>query len=136
MSEERKVVSESRERTFDYDIHDTARLREALTQMSVELCKSLSAHDNHGRTIGIKVRLDDFSTVTRARTLAAPTCDAEQVTRVALALLEQYSPPRPVRLLGVRVAGLGGSGTRERPVRSAQLLVELSAATSSWRCPM
>jgi DNA polymerase IV len=106
VSEERKVVSESRERTFDYDIHDTARLREALIQMAGELCKSLSAHDNHGRTIGIKVRLDDFSTVTRARTLAEPTCDVEQVTRVALALLEQYAPPRPVRLLGVRVAGL------------------------------
>lgn len=106
LSEERKVVSESRERTFDYDIHDAVRLREALVQMAGELCKSLSAHDNHGRTIGIKVRLDDFSTVTRARTLAEPTCDVEQVTRVALALLEQYAPPRPVRLLGVRVAGL------------------------------
>jgi DNA polymerase-4 len=106
VSEARKVVSESRERTFDYDIHDPARLREALAQMALELCKSLLAHDNHGRTIGIKVRLDDFSTVTRARTLPEPTCDPDEVTRVALALLEQYSPPRPVRLLGVRVAGL------------------------------
>jgi DNA polymerase-4 len=106
VSEARKVVSESRERTFDYDVNDPPRLREALAQMAVELCKSLTAHDNHGRTIGIKVRLNDFSTVTRARTLAAPTCDPEQVSRVALALLEEYSPPRPVRLLGVRVAGL------------------------------
>jgi DNA polymerase IV len=106
VSEERKVVSESRERTFDYDIHDAARLRAALAQMAVELCESLSAHDNHGRTVGIKIRLDDFSTVTRARTLPAPTCDAEEVKRVALTLLEEYSPPRPVRLLGVRVAGL------------------------------
>ena len=64
------------------------------------------AHNHHGRTIGIKVRLDDFSTVTRARTLDVPTCDAEEVTRVALALLEEYAPSRPVRLLGVRVAGL------------------------------
>lgn len=106
VSEERKVVSESRERTFDHDIHDPARLREALMQMAVELCESLVAHGNHGRTIGIKVRLDDFSTATRARTLATPTCDAEQVKRVALALLDEYAPPRPVRLLGVRVAGL------------------------------
>ena len=106
VSEERKVVSESRERTFDHDIHDISRLREALAQMAVELCESLSAHGNHGRTIGIKVRLDDFSTVTRARTLATPTCEAGQVKRVALALLDEYSPPRPVRLLGVRVAGL------------------------------
>ncbi len=106
VSEERKVVSESRERTFDHDIQDISRLREALAQMAVELCESLAAHGNHGRTIGIKVRLDDFSTVTRARTLAAPTCEPEQVTQVALALLEEYSPQRPVRLLGVRVAGL------------------------------
>jgi DNA polymerase IV len=106
VSEARKVVSESRERTFDYDVNDPTRLREALAQMAVELCKSLIEHDNHGRTIGIKVRLDDFSTVTRARTLPAPTADAGQVSRVALALLDEYSPPRPVRLLGVRVAGL------------------------------
>jgi DNA polymerase-4 len=110
VSEARKVVSESRERTFDYDVHDSARLRDSLAQMAVELCKSLAAHDHHGRTIGIKVRLDDFSTVTRARTLPAPTCDSDQVTRVALSLLEQYAPPRPVRLLGVRVAGLAPRG--------------------------
>jgi DNA polymerase-4 len=114
VSEERKVVSESRERTFDYDIHDAQRLREALAQMAIELCTSLRAHDNHGRTIGIKVRLDDFSTVTRARTLPAPTCDAEQVTRVALALLDEYAPARPVRLLGVRVAGLAPRGVPAR----------------------
>jgi DNA polymerase-4 len=106
VSEARKVVSESRERTFDYDVNDASRLREALARMTTELCESLVAHDNHGRTIGIKVRLDDFSTVTRARTLPEPTCDPEQVKRVALALLEQYAPSRPVRLLGVRVAGL------------------------------
>jgi DNA polymerase IV len=112
VSEERKVVSESRERTFDHDIHDASRLREALAQMAVELCESLAAHNNHGRTIGIKVRLNDFSTVTRARTLAAPTCEAEQVKQVALTLLEEYAPPRPVRLLGVRVAGLASRGAR------------------------
>lgn len=126
VSEARKVVSESRECTFDYDVRDPAQLRDVLGRMSVELCASLSAHDHHGRTIGIKVRLDDFSTVTRARTLAAPTCDAEQVTRVALALLEDYAPPRPVRLLGVRVAGLtprgqGGEAGRGSSAAAGQL---------------
>src|ERR1700721_2028662 len=82
--------------------------------MGGELCASLSAHENHGRTIGIKVRLDDFSTITRARTLPQPTCDAEQVTRVALALLDEYAPSRPVRLLGVRVAGLAQRGMPPR----------------------
>lgn len=106
VSEQRKVVSESRERTFDRDVHNLESMRTALAQMAVELCESLDRHNRHGRTIGIKVRLDDFSTVTRARTLAEPTCEGQLVTQVALALLEDYSPPRPVRLLGVRVAGL------------------------------
>ncbi len=106
VSQERKVVSESRERTLDYDVREPAAMREALARMATELCESLASHDRHGRTIGIKIRLDDFSTVTRARTLPEPTCEPGVVTRVALALLEEYAPPRPVRLLGVRVAGL------------------------------
>jgi DNA polymerase IV len=102
----RKVVSESRERTFDHDVHDPAVMREALSTMADELCASLAAHARAGRTIGIKVRLDDFTTVTRARTVERPTNYVEQVTAVALDLLAEYAPPRPVRLLGVRVAGL------------------------------
>lgn len=106
VSQERKVVSESRERTFDYDVADPQRLREVLRTMAHQLCESLVAHARQGRTVGIKVRLDDFSTVTRARTLPGPTSDGDTVASVALALLEQYAPKRPVRLLGVRVAGL------------------------------
>jgi DNA polymerase IV len=102
----RKVVSESRERTFDADIADPAQLCAALERMAGELCASLTAHGLCGRTIGIKVRLDDFSTVTRAHTLPEPTSDTAQVTAVALGLLDAYAPTRPVRLLGVRVAGL------------------------------
>lgn len=101
----RKAVSESRERTFDVDVSDRMALREEMTRMAGELCESLATHGRRGRTIGIKVRLDDFSTVTRARTIAQPTCDAEVVGEVALELLREYEPPRPVRLLGVRVAG-------------------------------
>jgi DNA polymerase-4 len=102
----RKVVSESRERTFDEDIDDSAALREALVEMSKELCASLAAHGRRGRTIGIKVRLDDFTTVTRAHTITTSTSDVAHVTGVALRLLDEYAPRRPVRLLGVRVAGL------------------------------
>jgi DNA polymerase IV len=105
----RKVASESRERTFDHDLQDPAQLRAALARMAAELCDGLAGHGRRGRTIGIKVRLDDFTTVTRARTVAEATCDAGVVSEVALALLHEYSPPRPVRLLGVRVAGLTSS---------------------------
>ncbi len=106
----RKAVSESRERTFDYDVNDPVQLRESLTTMADELCASLLAHGRSGRTIGIKVRLDDFSTATRAHTIDTPTNDAGLVTAVALRLLAEYDPARPVRLLGVRVAGLEPAG--------------------------
>ena len=109
IGEPRKVVSESRERTFDRDLSDPAQLREALARMAAELCAGLATHGRRGRTIGIKVRLDDFTTVTRARTVAEPTCDVGVVTEVALGLLSDYAPARPVRLLGVRVAGLTSS---------------------------
>jgi DNA polymerase IV len=102
----RKVISESRERTFDEDIGDQAVLREMLELMSSELCASLTARSRWGRTIGIKVRLDDWTTVTRAHSLPTPTCDPEIVCSVAHRLLSEYAPRRPVRLLGVRVAGL------------------------------
>ncbi|MHB8533082.1 MAG: DNA polymerase IV [Solirubrobacteraceae bacterium] len=117
VSSARKVVSESRERTFDTDIGDLAELRGRLREMAASLCESLSRHGRSGRTIAIKVRLDDWTTVTRARTLPAATCEPDVVAAEALRLLEQYAPPRPVRLLGVRVAGLqheGGGGAAER----------------------
>ncbi len=110
VSSARKVVSESRERTFDTDIGDLAQMRAVLREMAVALCGSLERHGRSGRTIAIKVRLDDWTTVTRAHTVRAPTRDPELVTSHALRLLEEYSPPRPVRLLGVRVAGLQRDG--------------------------
>ncbi len=119
----RKVVSESRERTFDNDVADPAQLRESLQTMADELCASLLAHGRSGRTIGIKVRLDDFTTATRAHTIETPTNDVERVTSVALRLFAEYAPPRPVRLLGVRVAGLGGgraAGDRTAMRRAAE----------------
>ncbi len=116
----RKVVSESRERTFDSDVHDHAQLRSELERMSGALCASLAAHDRRGRTIGIKVRLDDFTTVTRAHTIEQPTCDARLVNEVAQRLLREYAPARPVRLLGVRVAGLGRDGVSARPREQRQ----------------
>jgi DNA polymerase IV len=106
VTEERKVISESRETTFDYDIADSAKLEEVLEQLTEQLCATLVRQERRGRTIGIKVRLDDFSTHTRARTLAEPVAGIDRVLPVALDLLRRFAAPRPVRLLGVRVAGL------------------------------
>jgi DNA polymerase-4 len=115
IGEPRKVVSESRERTFDRDLHEPAQMREALARMAGELCDGLATHARRGRTIAIKVRLDDFTTVTRARTVAEATCDVGVVTEVALQLLREYAPARPVRLLGVRVAGLSSEAAATEP---------------------
>ncbi|HWD65448.1 MAG TPA: DNA polymerase IV [Solirubrobacteraceae bacterium] len=113
VTEERKVISESRETTFDVDLVDPGRLEEVLERLVAELCQTLERQERRGRTIGIKVRLDDFSTHTRARTLSVPVNRADQVGPVALELLRRFAAPRPVRLLGVRVAGL------EQPSREA-----------------
>ena len=106
VTQERKVVSESRELTFDEDIRDPERLEAILDELVEHLCAGLVAQRRRGRTIGIKVRLDDFSTHTRARTLPEAVSSADRVGPVALDLLRRFAPPRPVRLLGVRVAGL------------------------------
>ena len=102
----RVAKSESRETTFDYDLRGLAALTPVLERLADELCATLCREERRGPTVGIKVRLDDFSTHTRARTLDAPTNDRAVITGVALELLREFDPPRPVRLLGVRVAGL------------------------------
>ncbi len=109
VTEERKVISESRETTFDYDVSGLVALEPILARLVTQLCATLERQQRRGRTIGIKVRLDDFSTHTRARTLAEPVGSADRVGPVAVDLLRRFAPPRPVRLLGVRVAGLQAS---------------------------
>jgi DNA polymerase-4 len=104
------VISESRETTFDRDIADPGRLEDILAQLVGELCATLVKRNRRGRTIGIKVRLDDFSTHTRARTLVEPVNTPDRVGPIAVDLLRRFAAPRPVRLLGVRVAGLEPAG--------------------------
>jgi DNA polymerase-4 len=120
VTQERKVVSESRETTFDHDITDPAELEAILADLVQRLCADLESRRRRGRTVGIKVRLDDFSTHTRARTLAEPVATQARVGPVALELLRRFAAPRPVRLLGVRVAGLE-PGAGEADLGGAQL---------------
>jgi DNA polymerase-4 len=113
VTQERKVVSESRETTFDVDVSGLAALEPILGELVTKLCAGLERQERCGRTIGIKVRLDDFSTHTRARTLADAVSSADRVGPVALDLLRRFGPERPVRLLGVRVAGLQSSADEQ-----------------------
>jgi DNA polymerase IV len=120
--------SYSTERTFDEDIGELEKLESVLREMSRELCEGLQRRGRRGRTIAIKVRLDDWTTVTRARTVEAPTHDTPLVTETALELLRVYSPPRPVRLLGVRVAGFEDvepDARRAPPAPAGQLALPL-----------
>ena len=96
--------SRSSETTFDVDVVSAAELEAALVSLSERLATSLEARGARGRTVAIKVRLDDWTTVTRARTLPEPIGDARTLAGVAVELLRAYAPTRPVRLLGVRLA--------------------------------
>jgi DNA polymerase-4 len=119
----RPAKSESRETTFDRDLRGLAALEPVLVRLTEELCETLVRQDQRGRTIGIKVRLDDFSTHTRARSRPDPTNDFATVRAVALELLREFDPRRPVRLIGVRVAGLDEA--RAEPAAAAQLELSL-----------
>ena len=101
---ERIAKSRSVETTFDYDVSDPGRLEEVISGQSERLAAELQKREARGRTIGIKVRTDDFSTFTRVRSIKGFTNDAELIRRVSLDLLRENLPDRPVRLLGVRVA--------------------------------
>jgi DNA polymerase IV len=121
----RVAKSESRETTFDRDLHGLEALEPVLERLCAQLSTTLSAQERRGRTVGIKVRFDDFSTVTRARTLEAPVNDLVTVHAVALHLLRTLAPKRPVRLLGVRVAGLDEREVARVRVPADQLSLSL-----------
>ena len=121
---ERKSISE--ERTYEHDIDDVEEIAERLREMSIDLCGKLEQRRLRGRTIGIKVRLSDFTTVTRARTLPDRTNDPAVVTRIADELLRAYAPQDPVRLIGVRVAGFDDVVAVEAAVDDPQLQLPLA----------
>jgi DNA polymerase IV len=121
----RVAKSESRETTFDRDLVGLGDLEPVLERLTEELCSTLAREERSGRTIGIKVRFDDFSTVTRAHSIAERTNDAATVGAVAGELLRALAPRRPVRLLGVRVAGLDEGRRAEAPAARGQLEMSL-----------
>jgi DNA polymerase-4 len=121
---ERVRKSESKETTFDQDLNGLAELEPELERLSLSLAEDLTTNGRSGRTIGIKVRLDDFSTHTRARSLDAAVSDFPTIHGVALELLRTLAPERPVRLLGVRVAAMQ-EGRREEDPDAPQLQLQL-----------
>jgi DNA polymerase IV len=115
----------SSETTFDEDVEDLAALEETIRRLAADVCGGLQRRNMRGRTIGIKVRLDDWTNATRARTIEAWTNDQEAITTIALELLRAYAPARPVRLLGVRVASFEDEAAAGPSAPAAQLALEL-----------
>jgi DNA polymerase-4 len=102
----REPVSESRENTFSIDLADRDEQEAELRRLSIKLFEALEKQGRRGRTVGIKVRLKDFTTITRSRTFPHPVIDEEALADAAVGMLREYDPPQPVRLLGVRMAAL------------------------------
>ncbi len=127
----RETKSQSAETTFDVDVADQAEMATHVTALAEELCRRLRSRELEGRTIGIKVRLDDWTNVSRSHTLEQPTNDPAVVTPVALELLRAYAPPRPVRLLGVRVAGFAHEQAAEPAAEEGQLQLGLAEPSAS-----
>jgi DNA polymerase-4 len=101
---ERERKSHSVESTFDRDIISREVLLARIRAMSAELARQLCKDGLSGKTISIKVRLADWTTITRSRTLDASTQSLSIIADTAEELLLAYGPPGPVRLLGVRMA--------------------------------
>jgi len=113
--DERPVVtasepeSISRETTFDRDLHavrDRDELGEIFTDLCTKLAGDLSRKGYAAKTIGIKLRFDDFKIATRALTLPAHTLDGREIRRAAGQCLKRVDLARRLRLLGVRASAL------------------------------
>jgi DNA polymerase-4 len=107
-------VSMSRETTFERDLHavrDRAELGAIFTQLCEQLAGDLQRKGYVGKTIGIKLRYDDFRIATRDQTIGQFTAEARTIRQVAGQCLKRVPLERPLRLLGVRVGTLAKAGS-------------------------
>ena len=115
---ESEPVSMSRETTFERDLHavrDRAELGAIFTELCVRVADDLLRKGYVGRTIGIKLRYDDFRTATRDQTLDHFTADAATIRRAAGQCLKRVDLGRRLRLLGVRVGKLARADAADSP---------------------
>ena len=106
---ESEPVSMSRETTFDRDLHavrDRAELGAVFTQLCTRVAGDLQRKGYVGRTIGIKLRYDDFRIATRDQTIDHFTADGKTIRQIAGQCLKRVELDRRLRLLGVRVGKL------------------------------
>lgn len=113
---ESEPVSMSRETTFERDLHavrDRAELGAIFTDLCVRVAEDLHRKGYVGKTIGVKLRYDDFKIATRDQTLNHFTDDAKEIRRTAGLCLKRVDLGRKLRLLGVRVGKLAKAGSEE-----------------------
>jgi DNA polymerase-4 len=106
---ESEPVSMSRETSFERDLHavrDKAELGELFTRLCAQVAADLQRKGYVGKTIGIKLKYDDFKSVTRDQTLVTYTADAQTIRQVAGQCLKRVPLTQRLRLLGVRVGSL------------------------------
>jgi len=106
---ESEPVSMSRETTFDRDLHavrDRQELGAIFTQLCEKLAEDLQRKGYVGKTVGIKLRYDDFRIATRDHTIEGFTADAAAIRRAAGQCLKRAPLDRKLRLLGVRMGSL------------------------------
>jgi DNA polymerase-4 len=103
---EREAKSISVEGTYDTDLTDRKLMEGLLTRQANDVAGRLRKHGMSGRTVTIKVRLHDFTTLSRSSTLASPTDSPGTIARLARTLLTDLDTSGGVRLLGVGVSGL------------------------------
>jgi len=112
--DDRQVVTEhetksiSQEVTFSKDVRDDKVLEQTVREQSIEVARQLRRNNLAGKTIKLKIRWPDFTTLTRQTTLNNPTDQDEAIERNALDLMRSVRKPnQAVRLIGVGVSGLG-----------------------------
>lgn len=120
--DERPVVTNSepksisRETTFERNLHvrrDRPVLSEIFTALCTNLAQDLQRRGYTARTIGIKLRFEDFSTITRDITLSCPAANAVAIRRAAEECLRRAPLKRKLRLLGVRASSLSSGGVSQ-----------------------
>ncbi|MEV0993146.1 DNA polymerase IV [Streptomyces sp. NPDC049949] len=125
---ERDAKSVSVEDTFDVDLHDRVRIRTEVQRLADRCVQRLRGSGHSGRTIVLKVRRYDFSTLTRSETLRGPTDDPAVVREAAARLLEGVDTTGGVRLLGVGVTGLADYTQEDLFAQSMAAEAEAAAA--------
>jgi DNA polymerase-4 len=127
-----ETKSISRETTFERDLHvrrDRAILSEIFTTLCMRVAADLQRKGYLARTIGIKLRYEDFRVATRDLTLPGPTADPAMIRRAAGDCLRRVPLERKLRLLGVRAGTLSASSAPRMSVESAQGELPLDVPT-------